>query len=74
MAIQADVKSSRLQLKFAVGTDGEGKEILKASNVGSLKEGAGDDAVFQVAGALEGLQENPLRQVTKITETVLSEI
>ncbi|NMA55369.1 MAG: DUF1659 domain-containing protein [Firmicutes bacterium] len=73
MAVQRTPKESRLQLQYQVGTDEEGKPVIKNRYFNNIKHTATDENVYDGALTLAGLQEHMLLAVQRIDTGVLDE-
>lgn len=71
MAVTAVPESTVLRLVFQVGTDEEGRPILRARNVRGVKAGATDEDVYAVATALAGLLSLSLYAVQRLNTSQL---
>ena len=60
-------------LKLVVNVTENGKTSAKSRTYGKVKSDAADEAVYNVADALAGLQEHPVNRITRVDETELSE-
>lgn len=65
MAVELVPLSSVLIARFGEGVDEEGKPILRARRWSNIKPGATDQAVYNVALALAGLQVHSLAAVER---------
>ena len=64
---------SSLRVKLDAGlNDSTGNTIVKSKTYSNIKPEATSQAIYDVATALEGLQEFPVLEVTKIDNTTLA--
>ena len=64
---------SSLRVKLDAGRDDStGNTIVKSKTYSNIKPEATSQAIYDVATALEGLQEFPVLEVTKIDNTTLA--
>jgi hypothetical protein len=61
----AIMTSSKLQIRFEVGIDGDGKPIYKTKSYTNVKESATADQLYPVAEALASLSNNTLDSVKR---------
>ena len=66
-------KPMESKLKLVVNVTENGKTSAKSRTYGKVKSDAADEAVYNVADALAGLQEHPVNRITRVDETELSE-
>ncbi len=60
MALVVNHLDSRLQIQVHLGTDNDGKEIIRTKSYSRIKSDASDEDLFEVANALVDLQEHPV--------------
>ncbi|MCC5909574.1 MAG: DUF1659 domain-containing protein [Clostridiaceae bacterium] len=73
MAIRTVGASSRLRLQFIEGLDDEGKETLSSRSYSNVKPEAEDEAVYNVAIEISGLQEKPVKAVLRTDEKEITQ-
>jgi len=66
MTVITNAKESKLQLKFSMGLDSNGKEIIKTKTLTGIKTQATDQDVMDVATALVSLQSNPVADIVRV--------
>ena len=67
-------RDSSLQLRLVVGTNpGTGAPIITSKTFGSIKSTATEQDVYDVAGALIGLQKSPVDEIRFEKESQLTE-
>lgn len=71
MAVTAMQSSSRLQLRFQVGTDDEGRPVYRSRSYSNVKPGASNQDLYDVGMAFSALQEHVLESVRRIDEAEL---
>jgi hypothetical protein len=71
MAIEEYAVSTRMQLRLNTGLDGDGKEILRTKTYSNVKSSSENQAVYDVASSLAGLQEHELKEVHRVDDVVL---
>ena len=73
MAVITMNNPSSLRVKLDAGRDDStGNTIVKSKTYSNIKPEATSQAIYDVATALEGLQEFPVLEVTKIDNTTLA--
>ena len=73
MAVTVLNNPAGLRLKFDLGKDElTNKTKVKSKTYSNIKPEATSQAIYDVATALEGLQEFPVLEVTKIDNTTLA--
>ena len=73
MAVITMNNPSSLRVKLDAGlNDSTGNTIVKSKTYSNIKPEATSQAIYDVATALEGLQEFPVLEVTKIDNTTLA--
>ena len=71
MAVNRVPGGSLLRMVLQTGTDAKGNPVYRNRNLRSVKPGAADQDLFDVAQALAGLQEYPLAKVERVDESQL---
>ena len=72
MAVTVGNNPAGLRLKFDLGRDDlTGKTKVKSKTFSNVKHNASNEAVYEVASALESLQEYPVIEIAKIDNTTL---
>ncbi|MBZ4646972.1 MAG: hypothetical protein PWR27_980 [Petroclostridium sp.] len=71
MPVLANPLDSRLQLKLRVGTDENGKAIIRTKSLNSIKPSATNQDVMDVAQAISALQQHPVSSIVRINEEEL---
>lgn len=66
MAVTKVPGSSVLRLELQVGVNQSGNPVFRNKSLNNVKPGAADQALYDVAVALAGLQEYPLNGVSRI--------
>lgn len=73
MAVTVLNNPAGLRLKFDLGKDDlTGKTKVKSKTFSNVKYNASNEDVYEVASAIESLQEYPVLEVTKIDNTTLA--
>ncbi|MEW6458145.1 MAG: DUF1659 domain-containing protein [Bacillota bacterium] len=73
MAVDAIPVTSVLVARFAVGVDGKGNPVFRTRRWSNVKPEAADQAVYDAALALAGLQVHPLNAVQRQVTSELVE-
>ncbi|MCY6371231.1 DUF1659 domain-containing protein [Clostridium ganghwense] len=73
MAKSALIKSD-VAIKYHFGQDDKGKELYKKQRLTKLKPTATDDEVFAVATAVSKFLEDPITEIYKENENLLTEM
>ncbi|MGI6570027.1 MAG: DUF1659 domain-containing protein [Caldicoprobacterales bacterium] len=55
--------NSTLQLTYDMGTDDDGKKLVRRRSYSNVKVDAADQDLFDVAAAISGLQTYPMSQI-----------
>lgn len=63
MAVEARPLNSILQLTYDLGTDGDGKKLVRRRSYSNVKVDAADQDMFDVAAAIAGLQSYSVSQI-----------
>ena len=63
MAVESRPMNSTLQLTYDLGTDGDGKNLVRRRSYSNVKVDAADQDLFDVAAAISGLQSYPISQI-----------
>lgn len=69
MALAVIPQDSRLQIRFQVGVDGEGKDITKTKTLGRISSEVNDEDLYEVAISLVGLQEHPAVAMFRVAQS-----
>ncbi|MDK2800159.1 MAG: hypothetical protein PWP27_2363 [Clostridiales bacterium] len=72
MPVVANPLESRLQLKLTVGTDENGKPIIKTKTLSNVKPSATNQDTMDVAQALSTLQIHTVADVIRVNEEALT--
>ena len=73
MAVTTMNNPSSLRVKLDAGlNDSTGNTIVKSKTYSNIKPEATSQAIYDVATALEGLQEFPVLEVVRIDNTTLA--
>lgn len=72
-SMSVTAKPMESKLKLVVNVTENGKTLAKSRTYGKVKSDAADEAVYNVADALAGLQDHPVNRITRVDETELSE-
>ena len=73
MAVEARPRFSSLIINFDLGYNEDGKKVTRRRSFSGVKNDAAYQAVFDVAGAISGLQAYPVALVLKRDDTELVE-
>ena len=71
MAVESNVFSSKMQLRYNYGVDEKGNPMIKAKTYANVTSEATDQAIYDVAAAIATLQSNTLEEVHKIQDVML---
>ena len=63
--------SSGMQLKYSMGTDGNGKEVFRRKTFKNFKSDVLDDDIYAVSQQFNILQEPSVVEVKRIDESVI---
>lgn len=74
MAILSNALGTALRLVVQTGADAAGNPVLKNRSYNRVKPGAGDQAVYDAAVALAGLQQYPLQAVERVDQRSLVQV
>ncbi|MFZ7121887.1 MAG: DUF1659 domain-containing protein [Eubacteriaceae bacterium] len=74
MAIDSTVNTSKLQLKYNYGIDGNGNNIIKSKTYSNVKTDVADQSIYDVASAISALQSNTLEGIHKVQDIILVEV
>lgn len=74
MAIVKNADSSRLTIKVQTGMGTNGKPVLKNRIFADIKAAATDEAVYEVAAGLAGLQTHPVDAILREDNGVLVQV
>lgn len=74
MALESRAYPSTLQLVYDMGTDEDGKKIIRRRSYTNVKSEAADQDLYDVALAIAGLQANVINQVLVNERTELVSI
>ena len=66
MAVISNAKESKVQLKFSIGLDNNGKEIIKTKTLTGIKTQATDQDVMDVMQTLASLQSNNVSAIVRV--------
>lgn len=72
MSVEAIALASRLQLRLVVGEE-NGVPVMRTRTYSNVKTGAEDDAVYEVAQHLAGLQVHDVEIIRRVNEFELVE-
>ena len=73
MAVKVGNNPAGLRLKFDLGKDLlTGKTKVKSRTFSNVKHDASNEDVYEVASALQSLQEYPVIEIAKIDNTTLA--
>ena len=73
MTVVAVPLQSRLQLRINVGTDDQGKPILRTRTLNNVKPHAGHEALYLTGQELAALQIHTLEVIRRVDEMDLEE-
>lgn len=73
MAVTTNPKDSKLRLRFKVGTDAKGKDVLKTKTYSKIKSIAVDEDVYAIADTIIGLQEHSIADLIRVDEKEIVE-
>lgn len=65
MAVVKNADASRFMVKVQTGTSAAGKSVYKNRVFANVKASAADEAVYEVAVALGGLQTHPVDAILR---------
>ena len=71
MPVVSNAVGSRLQLKFNVGNDENGRPIIKTKTLSNVKSDALDQDIMDISQAMAALQTNILSAVVRLDEKEL---
>jgi len=74
MALEVRPLNSKVQIRFDLGTDTQGKKISRTKTISNIKYDATDQDVFDVVEALIGLQEHRAEYIHKIDQSELEDV
>ncbi|MFD1017972.1 DUF1659 domain-containing protein [Thalassobacillus hwangdonensis] len=74
MAVMSETQSSRLQLVFENGVDGKGEPVYKTKSFNNVKTQATDEQLYEVAVALEPLQQQLWHSIERNDNAVIYSI
>ncbi|MPW26983.1 DUF1659 domain-containing protein [Alkalibaculum sp. M08DMB] len=74
MPVEANIFSSRLQIRYNVGVDEKGNNIIRSKTYSNLKADVTDEAIYEVATAISDLQTNTLEEVHKIQDVMIIQV
>ena len=75
MAVTVLNNPAGLRLKFDLGKDDStGKTKVKSKTFSNVKHSASNEDVYEVASAIESLQQYPVLEIAKIDNTTLAQI
>lgn len=73
MAVEVKPTVTRLRINMDYGVDANGRKLTRSKSFNNVKPDAADQAIFDVAVALAGLQEHPVAAIRKVSESDLVE-
>lgn len=71
MALAIRPLSSRVQVRYHLGTDEKGKDVYRTRTIGNIKHDAVDQDIFDVINALTDLQSNTVELIRKVEQADL---
>ncbi|RBP44179.1 DUF1659 domain-containing protein [Garciella nitratireducens] len=71
MAVEANIISTKMQLKLNTGLDEKGKEIIKTKTYSNVKPDAKDQVIYDIASSLAVLQQHDLEEIHRVNDTIL---
>ncbi|MFG6149100.1 DUF1659 domain-containing protein [Halobacillus sp. B23F22_1] len=74
MAVTADMVNSQLQLVFENGTDDKGNVKYRRKSFNNVKMEATEEQLYNIAVAIEALQENLLSTIERNDRSVLVDL
>lgn len=74
MALEVRPMDSRLQIQFDVGTDGDGRQITRTKTFSRIKSDVPDQDLYEMAGALVGLQSHTAIAIRKVSQSEYLEV
>jgi len=74
MALEIRPINSKVQIRFDLGTDTQGKKISRTKTISNIKSDATEQDVFDVVEALIGLQEHTAEYIHKIDQSELEDV
>lgn len=73
MAVIKTPKESSLKLKFSLGLDGKGNEIVKSKTFPRIKNISSDEDVHVVAKCISELCKHTLMEISRQDSAIISE-
>lgn len=74
MAVNSIATGSVLRLQLQTGVDNNGDPVYRTKSLNNIKPEAADQDIFDVAGALAGLQQHVLADVLRVDSARLEEV
>ncbi|MFC7061392.1 DUF1659 domain-containing protein [Halobacillus seohaensis] len=74
MAVTADMVNTQLKLVFENGTDEEGNVTYRRKSFNNVKMVATEEQLYNVATALEALQQNLLSTIERNDRSILVDL
>ncbi len=74
MPVTAMPEDSRLRLTYKIGEEMDGTPVLRSRTYNRLKPEASDNAIYQFATIIAGLQKFSLYGVSRVNEVKLEEV
>ena len=71
MALEIRPYSTRAQIQFDLGVDGDGKKLRASKSLSNIKPEITDQDIFDVASGLAALQSHPVLVIRKVSQTDL---
>jgi len=71
MAVEVRPLNTRVQIKFDLGTDGNGKKLTASKSLSNIKPSAADQDIYDVVSELTALQSYPVASIRKVAQSDL---
>jgi len=71
MALESRPLNARVQIRFDLGTDEDGKKLTAAKSLSNIKADAPDQDIYDVVSALTALQGYPVVGIRKVEQSDL---
>ncbi|MBF8982991.1 DUF1659 domain-containing protein [Lutibacter sp. B2] len=73
MAVNVQPQEAKLKIVFSNGTDDNGKTLKRSKTYSHVKDNAENQAVYDVAAVMIGLQQKTALEVQRLDESVLEQ-
>jgi len=74
MALEVRPIDARLQIQFDLGLGQNGRRVTRTKTISSIKSDVLDQDLYEVANALIGLQEHPVAEIRKVSQSEYVEV